>query len=120
MNDSWFTSGIYGGQQDWSQTPFVLDFLDPEIPRGVYNSYLTGQGLGGQDRRGQWAQNQYANTQTGYQSALRERPDLSYLNYLQTQFGGNGIQNMWLGMAPEQRGESPSRWSPSTRLIPWG
>jgi hypothetical protein len=120
MDSPWFNSGTYGGSQNWDTTPFVKQFLDPEIPRGVYHSYLSGQGLGGLDRRSQWSQNQYANTQTGYQSALRERPDLSYLDYLGTQFGNNGMQNMWLGMAPEQRGEQPGRWQPNTRMIAWG
>lgn len=110
----------YGGTQDWRTTPLVTDFLDPDIPRGVFNSYLTGQGFGGLDRRSTWGQNQYSNTQTGYQSALRENPALSYLDYLGQQFGNNGFQNLWAGLAPEQRGEQPSRWSPQTRFIGWG
>jgi hypothetical protein len=126
MNSPWYTPGgpagntKYGGVQDWTQTPFVREFLDPEVPRGVYHSFLSNQGFGGLDRRSTWAQNQYQNTNTGYQSALRERPDLRYSDYLTSQFGGTGLGNIWAGLAPEQRGENPTRWSPNTRLIAWG
>jgi hypothetical protein len=121
MQNAWYTPGAgYGGGQDWQSTPFVRDFLDPEIPRGVYHSFLSNQGFGGMDRRSQWGQAQYNNSQTGYQSALRENPALSYLDYLGQQFGGTGLGTMWAGLAPEQRGESPGRWSPQTRFIGWG
>lgn len=125
MNTSWYTPGgggspNYGARQDWRTTPFVEQFLDPEIPRGVYQSFLAGQGFGGMSRRDQWAQSQYANSQTGYQAALRENPALSYLGYLGQQFGNNGFQTMWAGLSPEQRGESPGRWQPNTRVISWG
>jgi hypothetical protein len=121
MQNAFYTPGAgYGGTQDWQSTPFVKDFLDPEIPRGVYHSFLSNQGFGGMDRRSQWGQAQYNNSQTGYQSALRENPALSYLDYLGQQFGGQGMSNMWAGLAPEQRGESPGRWQPQSRFIPWG
>jgi hypothetical protein len=125
-NNAWYSpggvggSGNYGASQDFRTTPLVTEYLDQEIPRGVYHSFLSGQGFGGLDRRSQWGQQQYSNSQTGYQSALRENPALSYLDYLGQQFGGTGMGNIWAGLAPEQRGESPGRWSPQSRFIPWG
>lgn len=126
MDQAWYTPGgtagnpFYGGGQDWTQTPLVTQYLDQEIPRGVYHSFLSGQGFGGMDRRSQWGQNQYANSQTGYQAAIRENPALSYLDYLNQQFGGTGMGNMWAGLSDEQRGIQSSRWSPQTRVIAWG
>lgn len=103
----WFSPGsFYGGQQDWSTTPFTLDFVDPQVPQGVFLSYLSGQGLGGYGRQSQFAQSLYGRTQTGYQAAERNNPGLTYLNYLNQQFGDNGFQNLYAGLTPEQRGES--------------
>lgn len=113
-------NGGYGGSQNWEKTPLVQDFLDPEIPQGVYTSFLANNGLGGQDRRGQWARGLYGQTQSGYQAALRENPALSYREYLGKQFGTTGMDTMWQSMAPSQRGESPTMWAPATRMITWG
>ena len=111
----------YGGTVGWDTTPFVKDYLDPQIPQGVYTGFLANQGLGGFDRQSQWARGQYGQTQSGYQAALRQNPALSYNDYLRQQFGGSGgFGNIWAGLAPDQRGESPSRWTGNARLISWG
>lgn len=113
-----YTAGQgYGSNQDWTTTPFVTDFLDPTIPQGVYQNYLSRQGLGGFDRQGQFAQGLYGRTQQGYQAALRENPALSYQDYLNTQFGNNGMQNIWAGLAPSQQGINTSTWTGPTRII---
>jgi hypothetical protein len=104
----------------WKKTPFVKDFLDPEIPQGVYTAFLADRGLGGFDRKSQWARGLYGQTQSGYQAALRENPALTYLQYLGKQFGTTGLNNMWAGLAPQQRGESPGMWAGPSRVIPWG
>lgn len=123
----WYTpggfggTGNYGADQDWTQTPFTLQYMDPQIPRGVYQDYLSRNGFGGFDRRSLFAQNQYGNTQSGYQAAVRENPTLTYHDYLNQQFGaGNSLNDLWAGLAPEQRGENPSRFVGPTRFIPWG
>lgn len=113
------TSG-YGQTQDWNSTPFVKTYMDPQIPQGVYQSFLAGQGLGGFGREGQFAQQLYGKTQAGYQAALRENPTLLYHDYLGQQFGSHAIHNMWAGLAPEQRGERPSLWGSRNRVIGWG
>lgn len=111
----------YGGAQDWQSTPFVKEYLDPQIPQGVYTGFLANNGLGGFDRQSTWARGLYGQTQTGYQAALRQNPNLSYADYLSQQFGGSGgFSNIWAGLSPDQRGESPTRWLPQTRLIAWG
>lgn len=110
----------YGGTQRWDRTPFVKDFLDPEIPQGVYTSFLANRGLGGFDRKSQWARGLYGQTQSGYQAAMRENPALTYLEYLNKQFGTTGLNNMWAGLAPQQRGESTGMWTGPSRIIGWG
>jgi len=62
----------------------------------------------------------YGQTQSGYQAALRENPALSYADYLGKQFGTTGLQNMWSGLAPQQRGENPGQNTGNTHLIAWG
>lgn len=109
----------YGGNQQWQTTPLVRDYIEPEIPRGVYTDFLSQNGFGGMDRRNMWARNQYGQTQEGYQAAITRNPNLSYRNYLATQFP-QGMQNMWAGLTPGQRGEQPSQFVGPTRIIPWG
>lgn len=112
--------GGYGATQRWETTPEVLLDLDPQIPQGVYTSFLAKNGFGGQDRRGTWARGLYGQTQSGYQAALRENPTLTYHDYLRKQFRKGGLDRMWGGFAPEQRGERPAQWTGPTRPIAWG
>ena len=123
MANNFFDPGsTYGGTAGWDTTPLVKDYLDPQIPQGVYTGFLANQGLGGFDRQSQWARGLYGQTQSGYQAALRQNPALTYNDYLRQQFGGSGggFGDMWAGLAPEQRGENVNRWLPNTRLISWG
>lgn len=113
---------MYGSDNyGWESTPLVKETLDPEIPQGVYTSFLAHNGLGGMDRKSEWARGMYGRTQSGYQAALRENPDMSYLEYLRRQLGGGKLDTMWQAMAPEQRGEQVNRWvGGGSRVIPWG
>lgn len=119
-----YTPGLQGGygsgNYGWERSPFVRDFLDPEIPQGVYTAFLAQNNLGGQDRRSQWARGMYGQTQSGYQAALRENPELTYRNFLAKQFGTTGMDQIWRDLTPRQRGETPSLWAPPTRFIGWG
>lgn len=110
----------YGTGQNWTDTPFVKEYLDPQVPQGVYTGFLASNGFGGQDRRSQWARGLYGQTQNGYQAALRVNPALAYRDYLSQQFGPSGLGDLWNGMSFSQRGEQPSLYQPNTRIIPWG
>lgn len=109
-------SSSYGGAQNWYTTPFVKDFVDPQVPQGTYFGYLTNRGLGGFDRASQFAQSLYGRSRTGYEAAQRNSPGLTYRNYLD-QYLGNGIRDAWLGATPEQRGERPAYFGGRSRLI---
>lgn len=118
---SWYTPGSgYGAKQDWKTTPFVKNYLDPQIPEGVFADYLGTRGLGGTDAFSTWAQGQYGKTLAGYKAAMRERPDLMYRDYLQRQFNKPELRNLWLGQTARARGENPTAYSGQTRTIAWG
>lgn len=114
-------------RQDWRTTPFVKDYLDPTIPQGVFGDYITSQGFGGTGREGDFARGLYGQAQVGYQEALRKNPKLTFLEYLNYQFGGNNqlggrnvIRDMWNQADAATRGERSSLWVPNNRVIGWG
>ena len=109
----------YGGTLPWQDTPLVKDYLEPEIPQGVYTDFLAQNGFGGMDGRNEWARQQYGRTQQGYQAAVTRNPNLSYREYLSQQFP-QGMNNIWAGLTPGQRGERPNQFVGPTRLIRWG
>lgn len=113
---------LYGGKQNNSHTPYVVQDLDPANPQGVYTSFLAQHGLGGTGRESAFAKNQYSQTLAGYQAALRTNPGLSYRDYINSQFGnqGQGLHQMFLNATPNQRGEQPNLWAGNSRTISWG
>lgn len=118
--DPWYRPNRnYGAPVNWRETPFVKTQLDPQIPEGVYTSVLGGWGLGGTDAQSTWAQGQYGKTLAGYKAALRAKPDMTYLDYLKTQFSRNNLQRQYLGQTAQQRGEDPRGFN-RTRFIGQG
>lgn len=117
----YYASGAgYGGKQDWRTTPFVKNYLDPQIPEGVFAGHLGERGYGGTDALSTWAQGQYGRTLAGYKAAMRENPALMYKDYLRKTFNQPTIQNLWLGQTARARGENPTAFTGGTRLISWG
>lgn len=112
--------GGYGAKQEWRKTPFVTNYLDPQIPEGVFAGYLGERSLGGTDAMSTWAQGQYGRTLAGYKAALRENPGLMYADYLHKQFSKPSLVNAYLGQTARTRGENPSAFTGGTRLITWG
>lgn len=122
-NSPFFNQGsLYGGTQNNAHTPYVRQDLDPANPQGVFTSFLAQHGFGGTDAGSQFAKSQYSNTLAGYQAALRTNPNLSYRDYINTQFGdkGQGIQQMILNATPSQLGERPNLWTANARTIGLG
>lgn len=109
----------YGGNQAWQDTPLVRDYLEPDIPQGVYTDFLSQQGFGGMDRKNAWGRSQYGQTQAGYQAALTRNPMLSYRDYLSQQFP-QGLQNMWNSLTPGQQGQQQTQFVGPTRMLRWG
>lgn len=116
----WYNpSGGYNSKTDWRKTPFVTRMLDPQIPEGVYTSFLGENKLGGTDAMSTWAQGLYGKTLAGYKAALRARPDMTYRDYLLKQYSGDSLRNQFLGQTARARGENPSPFN-RTRLITQG
>ena len=119
--DPWYRPDRkYNSTVNWRETPFVKNQLDPQIPEGVYTSFLGENRLGGTDAMSTWAQGQYGKTLAGYKAALRAKPDMTYLDYLKTQFSRNSLQNQYLGQTARARGENPNAMAGRTRVIGWG
>ncbi len=117
----WYTPGSFvQGGTDWRTTPFVKKYLDPQIPEGVFASYLGDRSLGGTDAMSTWAQSQYGKTLTGYKAAMRENPALMYADYLHSQYSKPALRNEYLGQTARARGENPTAYQSPTRLISWG
>ena len=113
----WFNpGGGYNSKKNWSTTPFVKQMLDPQIPEGVYTSFLADNKLGGTDAQSTWAQGLYGKTLAGYKAAIRARPDLTYRDYLMKQYSRDSLQNQYLGQTARARGENPMPFN-RTRLI---
>jgi hypothetical protein len=107
----WYDPGSsYGSSQNWFTTPFSRDYMSPQVPQGEFMAYLSNNGLGGFDRASQFGQSLYGKSQSGWQAAKLNNPELSYRDYLNQYLGGNGIRNIWAGMSPDQRGEQPGRY----------
>ena len=112
-------SFIQGGK-DWRTTPFVTNFLDPQIPEGVFASYLGDRSLGGTDAFSTWVQGLYGKTLAGYKAGLRERPDMRYSDYLHSQFSKPALRHQYLGQTARSRGENPSAFQSPTRFLGLG
>lgn len=127
-NNAFYNPGsIYGGQnlttgnaQDWYDTDAVKYFQDPTpTDRGTFMRYLNQQGAGGFDRRSLFGQSLYGRTGQGYEAAQQSNPNLLYRDYLDT-LGGDFVNNIWKGLTPEQRGESPARFASPVRWMSRG
>jgi hypothetical protein len=112
--------GGYNSKIKWRDTPFVKQQLDPQIPEGVYTSFLGDNKLGGTDAESTWAQNLYGKTLAGYKAALRANPSMMYKDYLNKQFNRQTLQNQYLSQTARSRGENPTAFSGATRMIGWG
>ncbi len=111
-----------GGSYGWPgggayETPFVRDYLSPDVPRGEYETYLTNNNLGGLTRRDDAARGMYDRTQSGYQAAVLQNPMLTYRDYLNTHLGADFFQNALAGMTPNQLGDRPNMWTGRARTV---
>jgi hypothetical protein len=114
-----------GGTQYF--TPFVENFVSPQVPRGEFERWLGTQNVGGPaggggqlngfNRQAQFYRSLYGQTQNGYQAALLNNPALSYRNYLQDYFGNGQAADLWNALTPQQRGENPAQFSPRVRVM---
>jgi hypothetical protein len=109
-----------GGSMDWYNTDAVKYFFSPSsAEKGTFLRYLQGQGSGGFDRKSLFGQSLFGRTGQGYEAAQQSNPDLLYRDYLNS-LGPSFVDNIWKGLTPEQRGESPARFSSPVRWMSRG
>lgn len=103
----------YGGE-DMFNSDFVRSYIDPLVPKGLYERWLNTNGYGGASRRDQYLRNNYGRADQEYQAAVLSYPDLSFRDFLD---GWAGLGNEWLAMSANQRGTAlPTR----SQVVRWG
>lgn len=127
-NNAFYNSANgYGGQSlgngspmDWYDTDAVKYFFDPSgAEKGTFTRYLQSQGAGGFDRRSLFGQSLFSRTGQGYEAAQQSNPNLLYRDYLNG-LGPAFVDNIWKGLTPEQRGESPAKFASPVRWMSRG
>jgi hypothetical protein len=101
--------------QDMTRSPFVRDFLEPDVPRGVYDRYfLERNGYIGPDQRTRFMRGNMGRAEQAYENQLLSTPDLRFSDFLK---GYTGLADEWVNMSASQRGMNvPTR----AQVIRWG
>ena len=102
---------MYGSTQNWYDTPIVKQSAGFDAE---YEKYLTDQGFGGLNRKGDFARSLVDRAKSGFASAQLNNPALTNREYL------NGLGNDFLAKAqaaatPSQRGEQYGLMAPRAR-----
>lgn len=87
--------------------------------RGDFVRWLTNQNSAGFGRKDLFGQSLFNKATQGYEAATQMNPTLSFRDYLNS-LNTNFVQNMWSGLTPEQRGESPQRYAGPVRWMSRG
>lgn len=95
-----------GNPQDWWNTGWVQDdvLASDDANRGVWQRFLTDQGMPSFGRQAQLARNMYNPSLGGLDAARLSNPALTYYDYLQ-ELGPNFLQNQIMGMTQQERGD---------------
>lgn len=108
----------YGGNRpvgEWASTPVGNQYLE-DNQQAAFTRFLADRGYRDFTGQGEFARNQYGKVQAGYEAALGTNENLKFTDYLSGL--GDKLQNQYLRMTPEQRGENVSAYSPRARYIP--
>lgn len=107
------------GVDNYYDTPANMYFQEPDQQEGTFMRWLTNQGAGGYGRRDLFGKSLFRQATQGYEAATQTNPSLLFRDYL-SGLGTNFVQNMWSGLTPEQRGESPQRYAGPVRWMSRG
>lgn len=118
-NNSFFNpNSLYGASRSYYDTPLVK-FAEDEQTSGPFMRWVQQQGGGGFGRRDLFAQSLRNRTLQGWDAARSINPNLAYRDYL-SGLGENFVGNIWSSLTPEQRGETPARFSSPVRWMSRG
>lgn len=97
----------YGAGQNWWNTPFVRNDLStqPGMERGVYERFLTENGLGGMTNKDQFARGQFGRMEDAFKAAMLSNPSLNRIDFYKQNFDRNALDRAFASLAPSQRGQ---------------
>ena len=104
-------TSMYGSTQNWYDTPIVKQSAGFDAE---YEKYLTDQGFGGLNRKGDFARSLSDRAKSGYASAQLNNPALTNRQYLQG-LGGDFLAKAQAAATPQQRGEQYGIMAPRAR-----
>lgn len=129
--------GYYGGGGGGGGMKYYPQF-DYNQAQGLWNTYITKQGFGRQDRQGDWARDYYNQSLLDFNSdwakknppkaipaegtetppAIAQTTD--YNSYLKRAFGPNSLKDIYAGLSGARRGDQYNRYAGAGRTISWG
>ena len=104
-------TSMYGSTQNWYDTPIVKQSAGFDAE---YEKYLTDQGFGGLNRRGDFGRSLVDRAKSGYAAAQLNNPALTNRQYLQG-LGNDFLAKARAAATPQQRGEQYGIMAPRAR-----
>ena len=101
----------YGSTQNWYDTPIVKQSAGMDAE---FEKFVTDQGFGGLNRKGDFARSLVDRVKSGYSAAQLNNPALTNRQYL-AGLGSNFLANARAAATPTQRGEQWSIAAPRAR-----
>ena len=107
-------TSMYGSTQNWYDTPIVRQSssFDQE-----YEKYLTDQGFGGLNQKGDFARSLADRAKAGFGAAQLNNPALTNRQYL-ADLGSDFLERARAAATPVQRGEQWAVMAPRSRWTP--
>jgi len=104
-------ASTYGSTQNWYDTPLVKQSAGFDAE---FEKFVTDQGFGGLNRKGDFARSLADRAKSGYAAAQLNNPALTNRQYLDT-LGGGFLRNARAAATPQQRGEEWGIKAPKAR-----
>jgi uncharacterized protein YraI len=101
----------YGSTQNWYDTPIVKQSAGFDAE---FEKYITDQGFGGMNQKGDFARSLTDRAKSGYASAQLNNPALTNRQYL-ADLGSNFLAKARATATPQQRGEQWGIMAPRAR-----
>jgi uncharacterized protein YraI len=101
----------YGSTQNWYDTPIVKQSAGFDAE---FEKYITDQGFGGLNQKGNFARSLADRAKSGYASAQLNNPALTNRQYL-ADLGSNFLAKARATATPQQRGEQWGIMAPKAR-----
>lgn len=115
-DNPYFDAGSTGGKKNLYDTGWSKE-IGKANPLSEWTRWTSLSGMGGNNRMGQFAKNQFGNFQNAFNAHLLERPDANMRDFAKQTDPMAALRNEWLGSSAQARGlNNASRAS----TIRWG